>query len=74
MSVGIVIGCFIGNLLYSKRYKDSGSQIGASIINAIIIVILDVSYRLIARIMADWENHKYLQDWENSLISKNFIF
>jgi hypothetical protein len=24
--------------------------------------------------MANWENHKFLQDWENSLASKNFAF
>ena len=24
--------------------------------------------------MANWENHKYQQDWEDSLISKNFAF
>ena len=24
--------------------------------------------------MVAWENHKYNEDWENSLISKNFAF
>lgn len=24
--------------------------------------------------MANWENHKFLQDWEDSLASKNFAF
>lgn len=24
--------------------------------------------------MVEWENHRYFEDWENSLITKNFAF
>lgn len=50
------------------------SSIGASILNALIIIVLDYFYKKLATMMVNWENHKYADDWENSLITKNFSF
>lgn len=75
LSIGCVVGCFIGTTIYKNDNKGSTSrEVGASIINAVIIIILGYLYKIIATKMANWENHKFLQDWENSLASKNFAF
>lgn len=39
-----------------------------------VIIVLDNIYRFLATLMVDWENHKYAEDYENSLITKNFAF
>jgi hypothetical protein len=48
--------------------------LASSVINAVIIIVLGIIYRKIAVLMANWENHKFQQDWEDSLVSKNFAF
>lgn len=57
ISVSIVIGCFVGNYLYNKKFKDPSNEIGSSIINAVIIIVLGISYRKLALMMTNWENH-----------------
>lgn len=74
VSIAAVIACFIGNLVYVRDHTDSASSVGASIISAIVIIVLDAVYRLLATMMADWENHRYEDDYESSLITKNFAF
>lgn len=74
ISISIVIGCFIENYIYQKDHTDAGNTVGASIINAIVIIVLKLIYEKLAIMMVNWENHKYSKAWENSLISKNFPF
>ncbi len=75
ISIGCVVGCFIGTQIYLNENKGSTSrEVGASIINAVIIIILRFLYNKVSIIMSNWENHKFQQDWENSLASKNFAF
>jgi hypothetical protein len=75
LSIGCVVACFIGTTIYQRDNKGSTPrEVGASIINALIIIILGFLYKKIAIKMANWENHKFLHDWEESLASKNFAF
>ena len=69
-----MIGCFIGNYIYQKEHTDAENTVGASIIKAIVIIVLKLIYEKLAIMMVNWENHKYSKAWENSLISKNFPF
>lgn len=74
-AIGIVVACFYGYYRMTNDHKgDTNYSIGSSIVNAFIIIILGVIYRAFALILVNWENHKYIEDWENSLISKNFAF
>lgn len=43
-------------------------------ISAVVIIVLDEIYRFLATMMANWENHRYAEDYESSLITKNFAF
>ena len=70
----IVVGLFVGYFLYSHTFKDPVNSFGSSAINAVIIITLGVIYRGIAKKLVAWENHRYSDDMENSLISKNFAF
>lgn len=73
-AIGIVVGCFVGYTIYSRRYKDTANSVGSSIVNAIVIIILSMVYRAIAVTLANWENHRYQDSWEDSLVTKNFAF
>eukprot|EP00347_Sterkiella_histriomuscorum_P001432 403372059 len=75
ISVGIVILCFWGYRLFSTQNKSNPSfSVGSSVVNAIVIVVLDILYKKLADILVKWENHRYQEDWENSMISKHFAF
>lgn len=75
ISIGIVVGCFYGQRrLQNDNPEDDRYMLGASIVNTVIIVILGEIYKRVARMLTSWENHKYFEDWENSLITKHFAF
>ena len=69
-----MIACFVGNLVFTATYTSTEDSVGSSVISAVIIIVLDQIYRHLAVMMAKWENHKYQEDFEDSLISKNFVF
>lgn len=61
LSIGCVVACFIGTTIYQRDNKGSSPrEVGSSIINAVIIIILGFIYKKIAIKMANWENHKFL--------------
>lgn len=74
ISIACVVGCFVGFRYFEEKHADSRSSMGASLINATIIIVLGVIYRMIVVKLADWENHRYQEEWENSLITKNYAF
>ena len=75
ISVGIVILCFWGYRLFSTQNKDNASySVGSSVVNAAVIIILGILYKVLANFLVKWENHQYQEDWENSMISKHFAF
>ena len=61
ISVSAVIACAVGSYVYQQVHTDTESTVGASIINSLIIIVLEYIYKILAKIMADWENHKYSQ-------------
>jgi len=74
LSVGAVIGCFIGNVIFQRDNTSTNDSIASSIISAVIIIVLGEIYEYVAVLMANWENHKYEDEYQDSLISKFFVF
>lgn len=75
ISIGIVIACFAGQrTIRDQNPEDARYNLGSSLVNTLIIVVLGQIYRVVARLLTNWENHKYFEDWENSLITKHFAF
>lgn len=59
LSVAAVIGCFVGNAYYVKEHTSDYDSIGASVISAVVIIVLGLFYEYLAVTMANWENHRY---------------
>ena len=75
ISIAIVVLCFWGYYKFSTDYGANASySVGSSVVNAIVIIILGIIYRALAKVLVNWENHQYQEDWENSLVSKHFAF
>ena len=45
-----------------------------SIVNVLLIFIYGASYKVVAKLLVDWENHRYEHNYENSLINKMYMF
>jgi len=58
-SILVVIACFIGYSIFSTKNSDTANSVGASVVNAVIIIILGMIYRIVARLLTIWENHRY---------------
>ena len=74
LGIGAVLGCFIGYRSYRSQFKDPANKVGSSLVNAGVIVVLGTIYQYVAKFLATWENHRYIEDWESSLATKNFSF
>ena len=73
--IGCVVACFIGYYSYKTANKHSTPiSVGSTVINAVIIIILNQVYRKVAIALTNWENHRFPDDWENSMVTKNFSF
>lgn len=77
--IGAVGSIFLLRILLtaSKTLNSSGIQFGgiiASLLNAIQIYILNELYGRVAIYLNNYENHRTDTDYEDSLISKTFIF
>jgi anoctamin-10/anoctamin-7 len=57
-----------------KRWNERAGLIITSLVNAVQIQILNVMYGVIADKLNEFENHRTRSEWENSLISKTFLF
>ena len=48
--------------------------IAVTLLNVIVVKILNLAYLFLTRKIVEWENHKYQSAADNSLILKNFFF
>lgn len=75
-SITIVLLIFWG--YYTFTHSDSAKKLVFSLIgtsvNACIIILLSVTYKRLAVIISNWENHMTYEGWESSLTIKNFCF
>ena len=76
--IGVVISLFILRLVMVKSKLTAGGvllgPIITSIIQAIVIVVLNIVYQMIATYLNDLENHRTDTAYEDNLIAKVFIF
>lgn len=49
-------------------------MVASAFINVFIITVLGNIYAYLVNTLVDWENHRYQEDWESSLITKSFAF
>lgn len=58
--VAIIIACFFGYYTIKHAHEgESSYSVGSSVVNAIVIIILGAIYRVLAKVLANWENHQY---------------
>jgi small-conductance mechanosensitive channel len=73
--VTIVAVIFWGYFTFEKANRGELKwSLGATCIYAIVIIILQIVYRLVAEKVTNYENHKYNENWENSHLIKVFCF
>lgn len=61
-------------ILLGAKVTSFGARVGLSAANGVVIVILSIVYRIIAKYLTELENHRTDTELENSLIMKIFIF
>lgn len=56
--------------------QEYGTSMGtvAGVVNAVAITIFDAMYREVGVSLTDWENHRTQTSWEDSHVSKSFLF
>ena len=69
-----VAGIYIARVMLFASYNGDLSQGGTSIVNAVIIVILNFIARYVAKWLCDMENHRTDVEYEQSLVVKYFLF
>lgn len=61
-------------ILLGAMVTSYGARVAVSAANGVVIVILSIVYRVIAKYLTEIENHRTDTDLENSLIMKIFVF
>jgi len=74
VALSAVGGLYLARALLFASYRGEFSQAGASIVNAVLIIILNTIARFVARWLCDLENHRTDSEYEESLIVKLFSF
>jgi hypothetical protein len=73
-AVGVVVVVFTGYRIIYRSTQNVRNQTLAAAGNAVIIIVFGIVYQEVALMLVNWENHRYDQEWENSLILKTFAF
>ena len=74
ISYGAVIGCYIAFYYWTENHTDLVGSLLGTCVYTVVIVALGALYKIISGILANWENHRFWEQWANSLISKTFLF
>jgi len=69
-----VVGVFVGYRIWYRYTANIYYQGLAAICNAVFIIVFGAIYDRIALRLVEWENHRYDKSWENSLVTKTFVF
>lgn len=74
--IAVSIGVSIGIVLWRKTIdpKDFYKNLFPILVNAVFIVVWNLVYRFVAVKLTNFENHKALSEFEDSLILKLFLF
>lgn len=76
MVVGLVVSIYVirYTLVNDDGMSDSDSQSIASLLNALQIQVMNFVYSFLAKALTDRENHRTDTQYEDSMISKLFLF
>lgn len=58
----------------SNLYENFKWMALSAVLNLTIIVVYGIIYEKIAELLTNWENHRTLTEWEDSVVIKNFMF
>lgn len=72
--VGVVVSIYVLRYAVSPDVGDSNAQTIASIANALQIQIINYIYSFVANALAERENHRTNTEFEDSMITKIFLF
>jgi hypothetical protein len=70
----IVLAVLALRLFLQKEVGAGAGGIIGSIIGAVLIIVFNVLYGKLAVVLADWENHRTDTEYQDSLITKTFLF
>lgn len=74
-SMGVVVAAFIGyRWWYNLNQEEVTNTIPAACANAGVVIVFGMIYKKVAVFLVNWENHRYEEEWESSLVTKNFAF
>lgn len=75
-SLAIVVGTFVGFRLWYNTFTEDDTffRTLVTVANGAAIAVLNTIYKMLAIKVVNWENHRYQEEWENSLVIKNFTF
>jgi len=60
-------------LFVQNRVSLFGAIVGG-VVNAIVIIVMNLLWKIVATKLTDWENHRTHSEYENNLIFKIFLF
>lgn len=73
-AVGLVVAAFIGLRVWSGVSSSFENSILVGGVNGVVIFVLNLIYNYIAVTLTDFENHQYINIWEESYAIKIFGF
>ena len=74
VALSAVGGIYLARKLAFTQHNSHISQGGASIVNALVIIVLNTVAKYVARNLVEMENHRTDKEFEESLIIKLFTF
>jgi hypothetical protein len=74
--IGVVVGIYVIRFTLSARgtVSDENSRSIASLLNAVLIQVLNYLYGELVRVLVDFENHRTETQYEDSTITKIILF
>lgn len=74
--LGVVVSIYVirFTLVGSGQTSAADAQTLVSVLNAIQIQVMNIFYSFIAKALTDWENYRTETEYEDSMITKIFVF
>jgi len=76
MVVTVVVCTFavLSFRLFVQGYQSTLGSVAGGASNAIVIMIMNILWKMVATKLTDWENHRLESEYTNNLIFKIFVF
>ena len=73
-ALAVVVAGFIGFRIWKTLVTEMTWELAIAAANSVSITVFNMIYKQVALLLCNWENHRYEERWEASLITKNFSF